>query len=162
MDNRPPLPPKVIEFLFEQMALSYGSRLSLLWGGIEPAKVKAHWAQELSHCTPAALRHGLDHLHESNPPTLGEFKRLCRGAPSLCTLAITDRTMARPEVVAKIVGALKRPTFSPMSKQWAVDLCAREEAGERLSFAQQDAWRAALRFSAIPQVSQEHHDASPR
>jgi len=73
------LPIHWVEILFEKMALTYGKRFTDQWSGCDPEKLKAHWAKELYGYSRAELAHGYADLNTREwPPTLPEFKRLCR------------------------------------------------------------------------------------
>lgn len=74
-----PLPIKWIEALFEKMSLAYGRKFSDQWAGVDPDKLKAHWAQELATMSRAEISRGYNALENRDwPPTLPEFKKLCR------------------------------------------------------------------------------------
>ena len=77
------LPEVWIDKIFERMSLNCGSRFASMWSGVDPVKLKAHWAKELG-CfadNPQAIGHALDHMPDDRPPTLGEFRKLCINAP---------------------------------------------------------------------------------
>jgi hypothetical protein len=54
-----------------------------MWAGLEPDAVKADWARELSvfQQNPDAIRYGLEYLPPSKPPTVLEFRDICRRSP---------------------------------------------------------------------------------
>jgi len=139
------LPPEWVEKIFKRMALEYGSRLGSLWSGLDPEEVKAHWARELAGYVnaPQALGHALDHMPDDRPPTLPEFRKLCRGAPVPALKALP----APAADVARVSAALSRARQSVASvggRHWALVLRDRERAGDRLNQMQREAWRAAL------------------
>ncbi len=73
------LPIAWIEALFDKMALSYGKRFTDQWGGVEPTKLKDHWAKELACMSRKELSRGYAALERRDwPPTLPEFKKMCR------------------------------------------------------------------------------------
>ena len=138
------LPPEWVEKIFKRMALEYGSRLGSLWAGLDPEEVKAHWARELAGYVnaPQALGHALDHMPDDRPPTLPEFRKLCRGAPVPALKALP----APAADVARVSAALARARSSVMAAHgtsWVDKLRAREAAGERLGLLQREALRRA-------------------
>jgi hypothetical protein len=73
------LPEKWVERLFERMLLDYGRKFSEQWGGADTDALIAHWSRELAGYSGAELKRGLDALATRDwPPTLPEFKKLCR------------------------------------------------------------------------------------
>ena len=74
-----PLPEKWVERLFERMLLEYGKRFGDQWEKADMDKLIAHWANELAGYSRAELKRGVDALSTREwPPTLPEFKKLCR------------------------------------------------------------------------------------
>jgi hypothetical protein len=74
-----PLPESWVERLFERMLLDYGKKFSDQWGGADSDALIAHWGRELAGYTGAEIKRGLDALSTREwPPTLPEFKKLCR------------------------------------------------------------------------------------
>lgn len=74
-----PLPRTWIEKLFDKMLLSYGKKFTDQWIGADPDKLIAHWADELSGYSREELSRGYAGLESRDwPPTLPEFKRMCR------------------------------------------------------------------------------------
>jgi hypothetical protein len=73
------LPETWVERLFQRMLLDYGKKFSDQWGGADTDALIAHWSRELSGYSGAELKRGLDALSTRDwPPTLPEFKKLCR------------------------------------------------------------------------------------
>lgn len=73
------LPDAWIERLFERMLLEYGKRFAEQWAQADMDKLIAHWAQELAGFTGAEIKRGIDAMAAKDwPPTLPEFKRMCR------------------------------------------------------------------------------------
>jgi hypothetical protein len=61
------------------MVSHYGARFADAWRGCDMEAVKADWALELGHYSPAELRRGVEGLKTRDwPPTLPEFLKLCR------------------------------------------------------------------------------------
>lgn len=81
--KQPAFPERWIEELFDRMAAMYGAKFADQWRGIDPAKVRAMWAEKLAGFAdkPQAIKSALDALDERPfPPTLPEFLQLCREA----------------------------------------------------------------------------------
>lgn len=74
-----PLPISWVEALFDKMSLSYGKKFVDQWGGVDPKKLKDHWAEQLAVMSRTELSRGYRALETREwPPTLPEFKKLCR------------------------------------------------------------------------------------
>jgi hypothetical protein len=74
-----PLPEAWVERLFERMLLDYGKKFGDQWADSKMDVLIAHWARELAGYTGAEIKRGLDALSTREwPPTLPEFKKLCR------------------------------------------------------------------------------------
>lgn len=110
--------------------------------------VQADWAHELRAYAqkPEAIKKALQSLPEGKPPTVLEFRALCRGAPGDGPLKLSY-AQADPAVVAAALSGLKRPD-STHPKAWAWALKDREEGGLKLTPAQRSMWREALRTEA--------------
>jgi len=73
------LPESWVERLFERMLLTYGKKFSDQWGAADTDSLIAFWSQELASYSGVELKRGLDALATRDwPPTLPEFKKLCR------------------------------------------------------------------------------------
>jgi hypothetical protein len=73
------LPEAWVERLFERMLLDYGRKFADQWEKADMDKLIAHWAVELAGYSGTELKRGLDALSTRDwPPTLPEFKKLCR------------------------------------------------------------------------------------
>jgi hypothetical protein len=73
------LPESWVERLFERMLLTYGKKFSDQWGAADTDSLIAFWSQDLSGYSSVELKRGLDALATRDwPPTLPEFKKLCR------------------------------------------------------------------------------------
>jgi hypothetical protein len=85
-----PLPADWVDALFARLAVRYGSAWTAQWAGYDIAAVKADWAMELGNYAERAdaIKHALNHLPDDRPPTVGQFRRLCRNAPDYFSLAL--------------------------------------------------------------------------
>lgn len=155
--QRPPLPSDWVEKLFARLAVVYGHAFLGRWSGLDLDAVKQSWAKELagflSH--PEALAAGLEKLPSGEPPTVLQFRDLCRESlrderqPAPPALPAPK---ADPQKVAALVAKVDRSAvLNP--KAWAWALKAREEGEKahqpdsrhRLTPYQREAWRTALR-----------------
>lgn len=73
------LPTSWVEKLFDRMLLAYGKKFTDQWAGADPDRLIGHWAKELGGMTREELARGAAGLESRDwPPTLPEFKRMCR------------------------------------------------------------------------------------
>lgn len=74
-----PLRESWVEKLFEQMLHTYGKKFTDQWGGADADPLIAHWSRQLAGFTGPELARGLKALEARDwPPTLPEFKKMCR------------------------------------------------------------------------------------
>lgn len=74
-----PLPIEWIERLFERMLTYYGKRFVDQWADAPPELLKKRWAEGLATYSVDEIKRGLMRLDQCTwPPTLPEFKQLCR------------------------------------------------------------------------------------
>lgn len=74
-----PLRESWVEKLFEQMLHTYGKKFTDQWGGADADPLIAHWSRQLAGYTGPELARGLAALETRDwPPTLPEFKKMCR------------------------------------------------------------------------------------
>ncbi len=78
-----PLPFELIERLFDRLAGMYGHRFTDMWSGIDPETVKSTWAAGLAGFNQDDLVRGFRACQGRDwPPTLPEFRKLCRPPPA--------------------------------------------------------------------------------
>lgn len=74
-----PLPESWVEQLFQKMLLDYGKKFTDMWGSADMDLLISHWSRELGVFTDAELLRGTAAMaHQNWPPSLPEFKALCR------------------------------------------------------------------------------------
>lgn len=149
-----PLPRDWVERIWSEMRATYGAAFDRQWEC--PASlttpedidgfyndIKGHWAKVLAGFAgnPKALRFALDNLPQ-HPPNLVEFRALCIRRPEP-QQPMLPAPKADSETVAKLVAGVNVVAVNP--KAWALRLRDKEAAGVKLSRAQRDMWRAALR-----------------
>ena len=104
------LPDSWVKSLFARLQVRYGSAWNRMWDGVDMDAVMADWADELGGFAnnPDAIKRALANLPPDRPPTLGQFRAICIGAPG----DVHDKPgrleapSTSPEVVAAIASAL--------------------------------------------------------
>ena len=140
------LPAAWVDRIFDKLTLVYGHEFLRKWEGLDMAAVKADWADELGGYTlnPGALRYALEHLPPDKAPNAKQFRGMCMNRPDPRPALPAPVVAPSPEVAQKIARLAKPATLGSDPKEWARRLKSREEAGDKLSAAQRDAWRRAL------------------
>lgn len=65
--------------MFSKMLLDYGKKFTDQWGGADTDELIAHWAREMGSYTGPEIKRGLAAMETRDwPPTLPEFKKMCR------------------------------------------------------------------------------------
>lgn len=149
------LPIPWVQRIFAKLTLLYGRDFLGRWEGQDIEAVMADWAHELAgfERNPEAIKHALSHLPAAKPPTVLEFRDLCRGAPSTTKALPAPAVKADPEMAAKVAQAISRN--DPVHpRHWAELLRRRELACERLTVAQRAMWREALGAKAVDEASE--------
>lgn len=128
-----PLDDEVIDRLFSALLVRYGTPFLDRWRDLDLTVVKADWARDLAPFADnlGVMRFALDNLPDK-PPTVIEFHRLCTAAPlpDMPRIESTgkpapDRVIAALRVLSNRAAAKKDP------RQWAYDLIAAHERGDR-------------------------------
>lgn len=103
------LPSPWVDKIFEKLSLVYGRDFIGRWEGLNIDAVKADWAHELDgfQQRPQAIKHGLETLPPSKPPTVLEFREICRRAPEFAPKALPE-PKATPEQKAQVRALLEK------------------------------------------------------
>jgi hypothetical protein len=142
-----PLPERWIEKMFDKMLLDYGKKFTDQWGGADTGALIAHWSREMASYTGPEIKRGLAAMEGRDwPPTLPEFKKLCRPPvdPLVSYYQAVEGMSARergevgrwthPAIfwAAVAVGAydLKHQSYSQMKARWELALQDQMEKGE--------------------------------
>lgn len=141
-----PLPTSWVEKLLHKMLLSYGKKFTDQWGATSTDELVGHWAQELAGYLPIEITRGLKALETREwPPTLPEFKKLCRSSldPMKAYFEALAGVQARaageygkwshPAVywaAMPLSFDLGSQTYSQIKTRWESALNAQIEAGE--------------------------------
>lgn len=133
------LPADWVDYIFSKLTLTYGRDFLSRWEGLTAEDVKSDWARELDGFDrhPHLIEHALKHLPE-RPPTVIEFRRIAKGGPDIQPEQRRLGNDATPASREFIAAELKRlqPALRTMPRdprQWARDLVARHESGQRTS-----------------------------
>lgn len=84
-----------------------------MWEGIDPAAVRADWAEQVGKFSREAIQYALEHLPPDRPPNASQFKTLCHAAPR------------KPEYEPPL---LERPDASPEDKARVREMLAQAKA----------------------------------
>lgn len=129
------LPTKWVDALFTKLTLAYGRDFLGRWEGIDVSDVKTDWGHELAGFEkhPEAIAFALANL-PIKPPTVLEFRALCRRAPAPDAPRL-EAPRANPErVKAELdkLAPMRARAVDVDRKDWARVILARHEAGEKL------------------------------
>ena len=145
------LPERVIERLFERLALSYGNQWLALWDGLELPAVRAMWAAELGAYAERldALAWALEHLPE-RAPNLPAFKALVAQAPRPETPALPGPA-PDPARVAQAVRSMRGTDNTHAADgrtlaQQCIDGLIQRAERDKLNRAQRDMLASCLRM----------------
>ena len=72
-----------VDRLFDRLVLRYGTAFLRQYGDIEPAAVKADWADVLDGTSAEAIGYALRYLPAERPPNAMQFRDQCRRAPQM-------------------------------------------------------------------------------
>lgn len=144
------LPESWVNRIFQRLTLVYGRDFLSRYEGQDLGAVRAGWGEELTgfQQAPDAIKFALEILPSDKPPTVLQFRDLCRKAPQYAPKAL-PAPAPDPAIAAKALEAL-RPAKRVDPLQWAHDLKEREERDTRKSLTefQRKAWREALGVAA--------------
>lgn len=129
------LPSPWVEKIFAKLALVYGRAFLDRWVGLEIDVVKDDWAHELAGLqqSPKAIAYALQNLPPDKPPTVLEFRLICRRMPPEAFVGL-PMVKLDPERLAEHMATARRrmPRHAPGNKDWAHRIIAREAAGDRI------------------------------
>jgi len=142
-----PMPDSWIDRIFDKLTMIYGHQFLGRWSGLDLSKVKGDWAHELDgmEAHPKSIAHALQHLDPNSPPTVLQFREMCRRAPDHPTLALDA-----PKPDQAVIDAALQQAREAVKPQHDVlfpirQLMWREIDGDRrLTQSQRDFWRVAL------------------
>lgn len=145
METQSSLPEPWVDRIFDKMAVTYGSAWLNKWEGLDIASVKANWGHELRgfQQSPQAIKYALEHLPSDFPPTVLQFRDMCIRRPESLPKQL-PAPKADDAVVKAVVGGLKR-SAGVDPKEWAYRLQERIRNGAKVTIAQRDMVKAALK-----------------
>lgn len=133
-----PLPASWVEKLLHEMLLTYGKKFTDQWTATTTDDLVAYWSVQLAGYSGAEIRAGLDAMTAKDwPPTLPEFKRMCR--PPIDPLTAYYEAVAG--VLARFAG--ESGTWSHPAIYWAAMPMATELQRETYSHVKAR-WETAL------------------
>ncbi len=134
-----------VERIFDRLSVRYGVAFTRQWEGLDPNAVKADWAEVLSGFTADDIAYAIQHLPVDRPPTVGQFRDLCRLSPRSETLRLeAPAPKADPDTVQKLSERMRAVVKPRAGLEWAFALQARDKQGDRLTLAQRAMYRDAL------------------
>lgn len=145
------LPTPWVDKIFEKCTLVYGQSFLRRWNDIDLNAVKSDWAHELGAFAqkPRAIGWALENLPEDKPPTVLDFRKLCRSCPPEVSPPAVEGPKADPERVAaelRKLAPLREIGGDRDHKAWAHVIIQRHKAGEPVASATLWHARQALRF----------------
>lgn len=129
------LPSQAVDRLFARLQATYGRDFTMKFEGVEVNAVKSSWAHELSGFAShlQSLAWALENLPERAPNVI-EFRNLARRAPApeVPRLEVSAAGKERVQAeLAKLGPAVKAMTMGRPARQWAHDIVARHENGDK-------------------------------
>lgn len=129
------LPSPWVEKIFTKLTLVYGRSFLDRWAGLDVDAVKADWAHELAGLqqSPSTISYALQNLPADKPPTVLEFRAICRRKPPEAFVGL-PAVKLDPERLAEHAATARRrmPKHAPGNKDWAHRIINREAAGDKI------------------------------
>lgn len=125
-----------VEKIFRKLTLVYGRDFLSRWEGQEINGVIDDWALELAGFAnwPEAIGWALNNLPADRPPTVLQFRDICRRAPGKAMLALPEPPADPERLKAELAKLASVPVVQRQDpKAWAQRIMARHAHGDRLS-----------------------------
>lgn len=105
--KRSALPDEVVRAIFRRLAGMYGAAWADKWLNQPMDEVMRVWGEELCDCTGDMIKHALWNLDSTFPPSLPEFRAMCRRyrerqQEQTATILPLPRQKAGPEVFKRL------------------------------------------------------------
>jgi hypothetical protein len=113
---------KWVERLHTRLAVRYGSRWTGMWEGIDPALVRADWADVLDGLTAESIGYALEHLPSEFPPTAQAFRALCMRAPAKAAAQLPAPAV-EPGFVDEVMARLQAARPAILSPRTPAERC---------------------------------------
>lgn len=131
------LPAPWIDKIFDKLTLVYGQSFLRRWADIDLNAVKSDWGHELAGFAqhPHAIAWALQNLPPERPPTVLEFRLLCRRGP-VEDLPRLEAPAASPDKVAAELAKLAPILKAPVERSnvdWARRIVASAESGGKVA-----------------------------
>lgn len=150
------LPDSWVEALFAKLTLRYGVAFLRQYPDLDPALVKADWAEVLGCFAgrPEAIRVALESLPAERPVTALQFRALGIGSIREERQPALPAPMGvhPPDAVREKLATVSGVVAGNHPHAWAHGLKARQAQGEKLSVTQRD---ALARFDAATSLPEE-------
>lgn len=143
-----PLSSQAVDQIFAQLTTAWGRNFLAQYEGQDLQTVKGYWANTLAGLEkrPYAIAYAIDNLPAKQMNAL-EFRDLCRRAP-LPAVAYLPPPKPNPERARAALREIRQAfTVEKDPLDWARKLQARDQAGERLTLAQRESYRTALKLN---------------
>lgn len=149
------LPLPWVDRIFEKLTLCYGQSFLARWRDIDLGRVKSDWCFELSgyENAPSAIAFALSNLPPDHPPTVLQFKALCRQAPAADTPRLPEPKADPQRVKAEMakLADLRKVSAADSSahepKAWARRIIDRHAHGAKINRSALQMARDALRMN---------------
>lgn len=138
-----PLDSRLVDLIHTRLLVRYAAKWIALYQAVDPADVKADWANELEGVPEYAIRYALDNLSPDFPPNAAQFKSICIRRPDPIARRLPG-PKADPERVGQALATARAKLARRGPLQWAYDLQESEKRGEPVTAAQRQAWRDAM------------------
>lgn len=129
------LPSPWIDRIFDKLTLTYGQVFLRRWQDLDIQAVKDDWAHELSgfQQSPQAISYALQNLPVDKPPTVLEFRAICRSRPPEVFVALPSVKLDAERLEKYVETARRRiPKHPPGNKEWAHRIIRAHDAGDRV------------------------------
>lgn len=130
------LPSPWVDRIFDKLTLTYGQAFLRRWQDLDIQAVKDDWAHELSgfQQSPQAITYALQNLPVDKPPTVLEFRAICRSRPPEVFTALPAVKLDAGRLEAHVATARRRmPKQAPGNRDWAHRIMARHTAGDKIN-----------------------------
>lgn len=129
------LPAAWVDRIFDRLAIVYGDEFLARWRAVSLADVKTDWANTMGYyeADPGAIAWALENLPSGKPPTVLQFRDLCRQAPAPEVPRLPE-PKADPARMAAEVAKLReaisaKPAPQVDRREWARTILRDVEAG---------------------------------
>lgn len=127
------MPLSWVDRIFDKLTLTYGQQFLGRWRDVDMNSVKSDWLHELSgfEKSPESIQYALQNLPDL-PPTVIQFRALCRSAPRNEPLELLS-PKADPAIVRRVMDGLSAPKTTVDHKAWAKAILRDVQGGLRRS-----------------------------